>query len=120
MLVTALQDSPPKPDNAKQYFGYLSMHSVSELFDKKQLEQLSSMKFVPVSDTNYLEPVQCYLGQPTPEFYRDLFTFVDFGISSNPFLQMCGSKDEATVNDIGKALARDPQRFLDVSGGYSQ
>jgi hypothetical protein len=120
MLVSALQKYPPKPDVAEQYFEYLSMRSSGKQFQPEEVEVLSSTPFVPISDTKLVAPNKCYLGQPSSEFYRQLFPFVEFCDHAQPFLLMCGSKREPTMDDLGIALAQDPERFRRLAGGLSE
>lgn len=118
-LVKALRERPPtNKENADRYFTYLSTRSGYGHFKENQLADMSTTKFVPVSDSLKVEPSKCYLGKPSIPLYGSLFTFVELEDSSTPFLLACKAKREPTADDIARALAHDPEKFLKFAGGF--
>lgn len=118
-LLNALKGSPLNPMTAKSCFEYLSTRSAQHKFTTSQLEELSSMGFVPTS-AGMVAPKDCYIGNPSSSFYGKLFTFVDFDIHANVFLEACKAKKEPTLDDIANKLVADPQNFLRHAGSKAE
>ncbi|KAL0956086.1 hypothetical protein HGRIS_002254 [Hohenbuehelia grisea] len=124
-LVQLLKTSPPTEEQARQWFPLLATR-VSD-FSSTELAALSELPFIPVRTAKSLEkpggvqwlsPSKCLLGASGEgKFLSKLFTYVDFGPAGNIFLGACGSKPEASVDEIALLLVKDPHRFYDLAGG---
>jgi hypothetical protein len=120
-LLSALKRwQPANKEIAEKYFTYLSTRSMFGHFEDTQLAELSSIPFVPTSDSKMVEPSKCYLGKPSLPLYGRLFAFVELAESSAHFLLACKAKRELTPDDIARSLARDPESFRYLAGGLSQ
>ena len=98
--------------------------AVSPDFGPSDFERLSLLPFVPIfvraegPPTKWLSPSQCYLSADSKEsFHSRLFTFVDFGTTSNAFLIACGTRNQPSVEEVAKILLDDPRHFYELSGG---
>lgn len=77
-------------------------------FSNSQILSLKSAKIVPIkrqnsSDVMMISPAECYFSAGEGEMAKQfisLFTFIDFGSSSRPFLQACGTKEEPTIPEM--------------------
>lgn len=114
------QNSPPNEEIAVPWFEALFDHLAC--FSPSDLIKLSRLPIVPTTPLGtprWLPPSKCYLDPGIkPSLYAKLFVFVDFGIKANRFLSACGLKTEVSVEDIAEALIENPERFLQLAGGY--
>lgn len=90
-------------------------------FSSSQLSQLQSFSFIPVKENNVFTlktPTSCYFeSEHSANYYKDLFTYVDFGSLANSFLRSCGVKDEPTTVELAAMIVKDPQLFYNKSSG---
>jgi len=69
--------------------------------------------------SGYLPPKQCYFSEENKSGYLSkLFVFVDFGVTANSFLAVCGAKRQPSVDEIAQILLEDPDRFYAMTGGH--
>jgi hypothetical protein len=67
----------------------------------------------------YLPPTQCYFSDENKsEYLSKLFVFVDFGVTANSFLAVCGAKPQPSVDEIAQILLKDPDQFYTTTGGH--
>lgn len=136
LLVQRLETTPPSNEEiARRWFEILSEHlssmksshlypvnvlSIIPGFSQDQLVKLSLLQIVPKpisGNSEYLTPVQCYLGKSAKDdFYSKLFHFVNFGTVANRFLDACYAKNEPSEEDIAESLLDDPGKFYDLAG----
>lgn len=114
------QNPPPNEETAVRWFEALFDHLAC--FSPPDLIKLSQLPIVPTTPSSaprWLPPTKCYLDQSTkPALYAKLFVFVNFGTKANRFLSACGLKTEVSVEDVAEALIENPERFLQLAGGY--
>ncbi|KAJ8522756.1 hypothetical protein ONZ45_g741 [Pleurotus djamor] len=120
-LVQLLRTTPPSLSQARNWFSLLSTRITD--FSDSELTVLGNHPFVPVlndgSETGYTysPPRRCLLNTATAKLQSKLFTCVDFGVAGNSFLSACGTKREASVEELAQMLLNDPQKFYKLSGG---
>jgi hypothetical protein len=69
----------------------------------------------------WLTPTQCYLSNKDETGHLSrLFVFVDFGVTANSFLAVCGAKRLPSVDEIAQKLIEDPGQFLSIAGGHEK
>lgn len=114
------QNPPPNEVTAARWFEALLDHLAC--FSPSDHIKLSRLPIVPTTSSStprWLPPTKCYLDQSSkPALHAKLFVFVDFGTKANRFLSTCGLKTEVSVDDIAEALTENPERFLQLAGGY--
>lgn len=114
------QNPPPNEVTAARWFEALLDHLAC--FSPSDLIKLSRLPIVPTTPSStprWLPPTKCYLDQSSkPALHAKLFVFVNFGTKANRFLSACGLKTEVSVEDIAEALIENPERFLQLAGGY--
>ncbi|KAI7866109.1 uncharacterized protein EV154DRAFT_475102 [Mucor mucedo] len=90
-------------------------------FSSSQLSHLKTVSFIPVKENDVLTlktPTSCYFeSEHSANYYKDLFTYVDFGSHANSFLRSCGVKDEPTTVELAAIIVKDPQLFYNKSSG---
>ncbi|KIM21061.1 hypothetical protein M408DRAFT_112189 [Serendipita vermifera MAFF 305830] len=96
---------------ARAIFKYLSYYAPTEKF-----RELQEIKFIPVRNPRsnvsiMVSPNECFFrqGGSWTKDYPNIFTLVDFGLEANHFLEKCGVRRDASVNDLAKRLTSDPQ-----------
>ncbi|KDQ27869.1 hypothetical protein PLEOSDRAFT_50988 [Pleurotus ostreatus PC15] len=119
-LIDLLRTSPPNVSQAKDWFSVLSTR-ISD-FSDSELTILSNTSFIPIPDPSgkgitHTPPRRCLLNINTGKLQSKLFTCVDFGAAANSFLSACGTKREASVEELAQMLLADPRKFYDLSGG---
>ncbi|KAI6144665.1 hypothetical protein BKA82DRAFT_15653 [Pisolithus tinctorius] len=111
---------PPDEETARHWFEVLFGHMAN--FLPSDFKKLSGLPIVPtgsLSALKFLPPTKCYLDQGTkPKFYAQLFTFVNFGPEANHFLSACYSNNKVSIQDVAEVLTENPERFLQLAGGY--
>lgn len=118
-LISALKGRPPtNRQQATFCFEYLSTRSVKRDFSPTQVNELSTMAFIPLDDlaSTMVAPKDCYVGHPSVPIYGKVFTFVNFGSHANAFLVECRAKKEPTLDEIANVLVDNPQKFLQLAG----
>ena len=96
-----------------------------ELTDSNRTK-LAHMPIVPYDiqtdgkpSSGYLSPTKCYFSEDTKTGYLSkLFVFVDFGVTANSFLAVCGAKRQPSVDEIAQILLDDPDRFYAMTGSH--
>jgi hypothetical protein len=102
ILIQSLKDRPPNDvQQAIPIFSYLSTR-LSD-FNENAQKVFSTLAFIPVVKTSStggvatktlvrMNPLQVYFKEEHSEF-QELFTYIDFGPESKPFLRFAGVKD---------------------------
>lgn len=107
------------PIVSKKKFEYMATR-IPE-FSNTHLSQLKTLAFIPVKENNLMtlkSASSCYFeSENSNNYYKDLFTYVDYGSPANSFLRACGVKDEPTIMELAEMIVRDPQRFYNKSSG---
>lgn len=140
-LIDLLRASPPNVSQAKDWFSVLSTRISGTFwhrgcttggltcgyvdFSDSELTILSNTSFIPIPDPSgkgitHTPPRRCLLNINTGKLQSKLFTCVDFGAAANSFLSACGTKREASVEELAQMLLADPRKFYDLSGGPEQ
>ncbi|KAF8626827.1 hypothetical protein AX15_004659 [Amanita polypyramis BW_CC] len=123
-LILVLERNRPNKAEAHVWFELLAGR-VSEITEEDR-DRLSQMPIVPYNvqtDSNqgltYLPPTQCYFSNENKtEYLSKLFVFVDFGVTANSFLAVCGAKQQPSVDEIAQILLEDAERFYSMTGGH--
>ncbi|KAK2467792.1 hypothetical protein APHAL10511_000087 [Amanita phalloides] len=124
-LVSLLEHNKPKNKAEARLWFELLAGRVNEITEVDRAE-LSCMPIVPHdvqangSETqSYIPPIRCYFSDNNKTAYLSkLFVFVDFGVTANSFLAVCGAKRQPTVDEIAQILLEDPDRFYAMTGGH--
>lgn len=132
ILVSLLEGNPPEnTQTARQWFGIMATRIAD--FSNKDLEKLSRLLIVPIESPltkvddkggnaiRLMAPSQCYFKKDAQaQIHSKLFTFVDFGTQANQFLNACGTKHEATVEEIAQILLENPHRFWELADSSAE
>lgn len=119
-LIIALTTNPPRdPGKATAVFSYLATRISA--FNNAQLVRLSQSPLVPVHNksTNLIEmrlPSTCYFSTSSSPAIAAIFTSIDFGLPSKPFLAACGVRDSPSTPEIAEMLANDASSVLKLAG----
>ncbi|KAH9824771.1 hypothetical protein DFH28DRAFT_941666 [Melampsora americana] len=121
-LVKRLIDQPPSDTTkAKQIYEYLSTRVAD--FSQSELSRLKNASIIPVTKGSHASPSTCFF-QPQNSVksgpFKSLFTYIDFGLASKPFLRACGVKNEPTVQEITEMLIADPAKFYALAGSAEE
>ncbi|PWN41182.1 hypothetical protein IE81DRAFT_367653 [Ceraceosorus guamensis] len=134
-ILRALQQHPPITTTiprAKRIFEYLA--GTSEL-SGAQLATLKSTPFIPIlktktrvaaheekakasPDISLQAPSDCYFASVadpssgSEPLWADVFSYIDFGPETVPFLRACGVTAQPTVQEIAARAVRQPARFF--------
>lgn len=121
-LMKRLIEQPPSDaTKAKYIFEYLSTRVAD--FSQSELSSLKNASIIPVSKGSHASPSTCFF-QPQNSVnsgpFKSLFTYIDFGLASKPFLLACGVKNEPTVQEITEMLIADPAKFYALAGSAEE
>lgn len=121
-LIKRLIDQPPSDIlQARRIFEYMSTRVAD--FSQSDLTKLKNSSFIPVKQGSHAPPSTCFF-QPQDAVkngpFKSLFTYIDFGVASKPFLLACGVKNEPTVQEITEMLVADPAKFYALAGSAEE
>lgn len=120
VLLAALIARPPQDrGKATAVFSYLATRIVT--FENAQLLQLSKSPIIPVTDkttgvTHMRMPSTCYFSTSGSPAIAAVFTSIDFGLPSKPFLAACGVRDSPSTPEIAEMLISDASGILKLAG----
>lgn len=117
-VVEKLRSASLTEGKAKAVFEYLSCYPPTPKF-----RELQERKFIPArkprsNELIMVSPKECFLRQGSlwTKLYPDLFILVDFGLDANHFLEKCGVRRDASINDLAKSLTSNPQESYGLVG----
>lgn len=118
-LINALLDVPPtEAGKATAVFAYLSGEVTR--FDSSQLSRLKDSSIIPVptpdGKTKLSMPKTCYFTESDSPAMAAVFTSIDFGVASRPFLMACGVRDSPTTPEIAEMLVQNANGVLKLAG----
>lgn len=119
-LVNALlTETPQDRGKATAIYSYLSTKIV--MLSDTQLGRLSKLPIIPVVDkkTEKLSmktPNSCYFSTSSSPAIAAVFTSIDFGLPSKPFLAACGVRDTPSTSEIAEMLVNDAPGILRLAG----
>ncbi|GAO48673.1 hypothetical protein G7K_2843-t1 [Saitoella complicata NRRL Y-17804] len=107
-----LQNPPVTTEIARVQFEYLAGRTGDMAIE--YVNQLSNANIVPIATSTgkikHVAPNTCFLNTQSSEasFYREIFSYVDFGSLANAFLKHVGTKLEPTQMQIAEMLVKSP------------
>ncbi|KAJ3023841.1 hypothetical protein HKX48_000529 [Thoreauomyces humboldtii] len=115
-LIERLLEVPPDNAAAPATFSYMQTRSAE--FSGAHWALLGTKKFVPTEGqpTTWMDPRSVYFGTATESLYGMHFTYVDFGVSANPFLRACGTREEPTPAELTRSMVATPETYLESLG----
>ncbi|KAF8629109.1 hypothetical protein AX17_005695 [Amanita inopinata Kibby_2008] len=124
-LLSFLKSNQPKNKTQAQTWFKTLASRISD-FTEDDRTTLSRMPIVPYNPrtedeqpTTWLCPVQCYFSDENKARYLSkLFSFVDFGVTANSFLSVCGAKRQPSVDEVAQILLEDPRHFYTIAEGH--